>query len=257
MTNLALTVLTVLLFVGCDALVGAVPSAGPALAGREFWSTAIQGHALVPATRVALVFNQDGTLGASAGCNSMGGTWSLDGATLRVEIGQMTEMGCSDDRFAQDDWLIEWLAGDLTATTEGHGLILTGAGVTLNLIDREIAEPDRPLEGTTWVLSGLEQGVGDEGVVSSVPAGVKATVRIDGDQLAVDTGCNTGTASATVVGDRLTIGSLALTKRGCERDAADIERKMTDALQGTVRVEVDGPTLRLTGPDRGLMFVTD
>lgn len=136
MRHLSLAATAVLLLAACGAASTSISPTAEGLAGREFWSTAVAGHDLVRDTRVRLVFDQDGTLGASAGCNSMGGTWSLDGATLRVEIAQMTEMGCSDDRFAQDDWLIEWLADDLTATTEAEGLILTGAGVTLNLIDR-------------------------------------------------------------------------------------------------------------------------
>lgn len=258
MRHLTLTALAVLLLGACNVFAQAVPPTGPALAGREFWSTGMQGRALVPGTRVALTFDQDGTLGASAGCNSMGGTWSLDGTTLRAGIGQMTEMGCPDDRFAQDDWLIDWLSSGLKAMTEADGLILEGAGVTMTLLDRELADPDRPLAGTTWVLNGLEQGVGDAGVVSSVPSGVRATIRLDRDQLTVDTGCNTGAASASVNGDMLTIGPLALTKRGCERDAAEVERMMTEVLQGAVRVEVDGGILRLTGPDGGgLMFITD
>lgn len=144
MRHLTLTALAALLLAACTPLAHAVPPAGPALAGREFWSTAIQGRALVPGTRVALAFNQDGTLGAGAGCNSMGGTWSLDGTTLLVQIGQMTEMGCSDDRFVQDDWLIDWLASGLTATTAAGGLILEGGGDTMILLDREIADPNGP-----------------------------------------------------------------------------------------------------------------
>jgi heat shock protein HslJ len=96
----------------------------------------------------SLVFNADGTVGASAGCNAMGGTWSLDGTTLRVKIEQMTEMGCPDDRFAQDDWLIDWLAGELTVTLRGDELVLTGAGVTMTLLDRETADADPPAEGS-------------------------------------------------------------------------------------------------------------
>lgn len=135
MNHLTLTALAVLLLAACAPLAQAVPPAGPALAGREFRSTAVQGHDLVPDTQVRLVFNHDRTLAAGAGCNSMGGTWSLDGTTLRVAIAQMTEMGCPDDRFAQDDWLIDWLASGLTATLDGDELILTGAGVTMTLPD--------------------------------------------------------------------------------------------------------------------------
>lgn len=257
MRHLILLPIAMALLTACSAATPTISPSPGGLAGREFWSTAVQGRDLVPDTRVRLVFNQDGTVGAGAGCNSMGGTWSLDGTTLRVAIAQMTEMGCPDDRFSQDDWLVDWLAGGLTATLDGDELVLTGAGVTMTLLDRELADPDRPLEGTTWVLDGLEQGVGDEGVVSSVPMGVRATLRLDGDQLAVDTGCNTGAASASVDRDMLTIGPLALTKRGCERDPAEVERMMTAVLQSAVRVEVDGRTLHLTGPDGGLMFVTD
>ena len=143
-----MTALAVLLLAACNAFAQAVPPAGPGLGDREFWSTAIQGRALVPGTRVALTFNQDGTLGASAGCNSMGGTWSLDGTTLRVRIEQMTEMGCPDDRLAQDDWLTEWLAGGLSATLDDERLVLDGAGVTMTLLDREPADPEPAVQGS-------------------------------------------------------------------------------------------------------------
>ncbi len=86
---------------------------------------------------------------------------------------------------------------------------------------------------------------------------MRATLRLEDDKLAVDTGCNSGAASATVQGDMLTIGPLALTKRGCERDPAEVERLMTEVLLAAVRVEIHGPALRLIGRGGGLMFLAE
>jgi heat shock protein HslJ len=233
---------------------GVVPITADALAGRTFWSTVVVGRDLVAGTRVTLTFNQDGTIGASAGCNSMGGTWSVDGTTLRISIGQMTEMGCPDDRFAQDDWLGEFLASGLTATLNGDELVLDGAGVTMTLLDREVADPDQALEGTTWVLDGIQTGAGNDGTVSSVPSGVRAIISLDGGLLSVETGCNTGSAPATLDGSTLTIGPITTTLIGCEGDPATVERLMTQYLQGAVTVEIEGQALRLMGPAGGLSF---
>jgi heat shock protein HslJ len=254
MRHLTLAAIAVLLLGACGAAIQPSPAPAAGIAGREFWSTAVVGHDLVPDTRVRITFNQDGSIGASAGCNSMGGTWSVDGTTLTIKIGQMTEMGCPDDLFAQDDWLVEFLGSGLTATVNGDELTLTGGGVTMTLVDRKVADPDLPLEGTTWVLDGLEIGSGDAGTVSSVPEGIRATLKLDGGRLSVDTGCNTGGATATVAGRTLTIGALGLTKRGCEAAATDVERLMTSVLHGAVTVDIDGQALRLTGPAGGLMF---
>lgn len=149
MRYLILAASAVLLLAACGAASTSIPPTVEGLAGREFWSTAVAGHDLVRDTRVRLVFDQDGSLGASAGCNSMGGTWSLDGTTLHVEIAQMTEMACVDDRMAQDDWLIDWLAGGLTARLDAEGLVLAGNEVAMTLQDRDVADPDQPAAGTT------------------------------------------------------------------------------------------------------------
>jgi heat shock protein HslJ len=147
MRHLTLLAIAVAVVTACGTAAAITPTT-EGLAGRAFWSTAIQGRDLVPDTRVRLVFNADGSVGASAGCNSMGGTWSLDGTTLRIRIEQMTEMGCPDDRFAQDDWLIDWLSGELTVTLRGDELVLSGADVTMTLLDRETADADPPAEGS-------------------------------------------------------------------------------------------------------------
>jgi heat shock protein HslJ len=254
MRHLILAAIAVLLVSACDLLGPAIPPTQGGLGGREFWSTSVEGHDLVPDTRVTLRFGADGTLGGSAGCNIMSGTWALDGTTLVAAINAITEMGCDEPRMAQDEWVGAFLSSGLSAAIDADELVLTGAGVTMTLLDREVADPDQPLEGTTWVLDGVQTGAGDESAVSSVPAGLRSTMRLDAGQLAVDTGCNTGTASVGLEGDTLTIGPLALTKRGCAPDATELERIVTAVLQGAVQVEIDGRMLTVTGAGAGLMF---
>ena len=57
-------------------------------------------------------------------------------------------------------------------------MTLTKDGVTLTLTDSEVANPDRPLEGTTWAVNGL---IANE-AVSSMPAGRRGDARVQGRQ---------------------------------------------------------------------------
>jgi heat shock protein HslJ len=254
MRHLILAAFAATLLSACNLLTPAIPPNAAGLAGREFWSTSVEGHDLAPDTQVTLRFGADGTLGVNAGCNTMGGTWSLDGTTLVAQISSMTEMACEEPRMAQDEWVSGFLSGGLSAAIDADELVLTGDGVTMTLLDREIADPDQPFEGTTWVLDGIQTGVGDASAVSSVPVGLRSTIVFEGGQLAVDTGCNSGMARASLDGDTLTLGPLALTKRGCEPDATELERIVTSVLQGAVQVEIDGRVLTVTGAEAGLMF---
>ena len=90
----------------------------------------------------------------------------------------------------------------------------------MTLTDREVADPDRPLEGTRWVVDGIVSG----DAVSSIPAGVAATLTITDGQLQVETGCNRGHATVRVAGATLTVGPLALTKMACGPNATTVER---------------------------------
>jgi heat shock protein HslJ len=172
---------------------GVAPSA-PArtLDGHTYVSTAIQGANLVPGTQVRLTF-ADGNLNASGGCNMMGGTYSIQGDRLITSQTFMTEMACDDARQRQDDWLARFL-GNVTARLDGDTLTLTDGTIRLTLVDKEVATPDQPLEGTGWVLEGIESGDG----VSSMPAGVTASLIIEGGRLHLKSGCNTGGASVQV-----------------------------------------------------------
>ncbi len=221
-----------------------------ALAGRTFVSTAVEGYQLVDGTEIALTF--DGSnIGAAGGCNQMGSTWSLEGAVLVVPEPAMTAMACEPAALMdQDTWLAAVLTSRPTVALDGDTLTLTAEGTLVTLVDRETADPDRPLEGTTWNLEGVVAG----DTVSSLPAGAGTpTLRFEGGQLALDTGCNTGSGGYTVAGTDITIGPIATTRRACLDDAsADVEQAMLTVLTGTVASEIEADVLTLTNGANGL-----
>ena len=97
----------------------------PDLDGRTFLSVEVTGATLVPQTQVQLSF-KDGKVGASAGCNGMGGEYEVGGGTLKVDSLAMTEMGCDPPRHEQDTWLSQLLTGRPTIQLDGDTLVRDG-----------------------------------------------------------------------------------------------------------------------------------
>lgn len=218
---------------------GAVPAG---LDGRTFIVTQAEGRILVGGSEIRMTF-KDGQLSGSAGCNAMGGEYRTDGAKLTVGTVWMTEMACDEPLMAQEAWFSTFLSGGVTYALDGNTLTLAGGGVVLTAVDREVAQPDQPLEGPIWMVTGLVNG----GAVSSIPNGVVASLRFEGGEVAVETGCNKGSGPYAVDGDIITFGGIALTKMGCDADRASVEAAVTAVLRGRVGFVIDAGTLRLGG----------
>ncbi len=227
----------------------AAPSpAALSLDGRTFLSTAIEGKLLVPGTRVSLSFN-DGSLQANGGCNSMGGAYTIVGDRLVTTQLFMTEMACAEPRMQQDEWLARFIGG-ATIALAGDTLTLDDDSVQLTLLDREVATPDLPLEGTRWQLDGIVSGE----AVSSVPPGVTASILILDGNLEIATGCNTGGGAIQVDAEALTFGPIALTKMACEPGAMAVEAAVVGTLVGTLGYAIDADVLTMSGGASGLIL---
>lgn len=246
--------LTVVLISGCNP-VGAPTMT---LEGRTFLSSAVtQGgvdRPLVPGTQVRLQI-QDGNVGASAGCNSIGGTYRIDGDRFVFEGGSMTEMGCDEPRDEQDDWLAEFLGSRPAVTFDGDDIALAAGDTVIRLTDREVVDPDRPLVGPLWTVTSIRTG----DMMMAMADGAAATLRFTGDGGAeLATGCNQGSA---VVGDAgggaLRFSQIALTKRACIDVGADMEQAMLAVLRAeSVSWSIDAGNLTLNAGDRGLVLST-
>lgn len=223
------------------------------LDGRTFLSTGIvvadEPFALVDGTRIRLSF-ADGQVSAQAGCNTMFGSYRLDGTTLVVDGVGMTEMGCDPDRHAQDEWLGDLLAARPTLTLAGNDLSLTSGDTVVSLLDREVADPDLGLVGPLWTVEEIISG----DAVSSTPPGTTATLRFGADgTLEVNFGCNTGGGRYEVDGSTLRIFDLLQTEMACTDERGALEAAVGGVLSaGQLTWQVEASKLTLTAGDKGL-----
>lgn len=225
------------------------------LAGRTFLSTELDGHALVEGTQIALSF-QATSISASAGCNQLGGTMSIDSGTLVVGDMMQTEMGCEAALMEQDTWLGSLLQDRPTLSLDGDTLSVTSADSTVVLVDREVADPDLALVGTTWVVDGLIDG----DAISSVPQNTEASMIITDGRATLRTGCNTGSALVEVSDSTITFDPVEITAMACEPDAMRLEGAVTNALGGEVSYSIEAGRLTLLvvdddGVTRGLTMI--
>jgi heat shock protein HslJ len=225
------------------------------LDGRDFLSNGITDggapFSLVPGTRVRLGFT-DTNLTASAGCNTFGATYHVDGGRLRIEGGAMTEMGCDDARNKQDQWLFAFLGSKPAVTLAGTDLTLDSGQTMMRLVDRMIAEPDLNIVGPTWTVTSIIEGA----AVSSVPAGVTATLGFGNDGFVdVNTGCNRGRGSWATDGPGIAFREVILTKMACHGPAGAMESAVLAVInQGSVQASIRANVLTLQAGGRGLQL---
>ena len=230
-------------------------AASLSLKDREFLSNGITdggaAFALVPGTRVRLGFTAT-NLTASAGCNTFGATYQIEGGRLVIDGGAMTEMGCDEPRNTQDQWLFAFLGSKPGATLAGNDLTLDNGRTIMRLVDRTIAEPDLNIVGPTWTVTSIVDG----DVVSSVPAGATATLVFGNDgSVTVNAGCNRGRGSWAAQGAGITFHEIALTKMACEGAARALETAVLAVLDaGSVQASIRANVLTLQAGARGLQL---
>jgi heat shock protein HslJ len=253
-TRLALTGLLALLLTGACGDPSTTARAGQRSNdpwGRDFLSTAVtekgQDRPLVAGTRIRLGFTDDGRLVAGAGCNTMGGQAEVRDGRLVVAEMATTEMGCDPDRHAQDEWLGRFLSSGPRFRLVGSEMTLSGDETELRLADREVADPDRPLRGTRWVVDTVIDGE----AASSVPEGADAHIILNPDKgFGGSTGCNQmgGTAAVDEDGGTITFSDVIATKMACEDDRMALEKAVLSVLDGKVTYKLKADRLTLSHP---------
>jgi heat shock protein HslJ len=223
--------------------------------GRTFVSIVVKDgedvHPLVPGTDIRVSFNGN-QISVQAGCNHYGGTYHLDGDTLVVEGGAMTEMGCDAPRHAQDDWAFGLIGSGPTLALSGDDLVITAGQTIIQMKDRDVVEPDQPLAGPTWVLNSIITG----DAVSSVPADIVATIKLNADgTVDIQPGCNSGGGTYTVDADTIDFKDLILTRMACMGGGSEVEAAVMSVLDADgITFAIESSSLTLSAGDLGLVF---
>ncbi|BCK56391.1 META domain-containing protein [Nocardia wallacei] len=226
---------------------------GPTPMGRSFVSTRVEGTPIPGGGPLRLTF-ADGRVSATSGCNTGSGPVAFDGDVLRVSGMATTLMACPDDRSGADSWQTALLQSGPRWRLSGDTLTLTGDDLTVTLLDKKVAEPDRPLTGTTWIVTALLRPEGQVRSQALDDARPTLTIAPDG-QVTGTAGCNRMTGSADIAGSDVTF-RIGTTRMACPTEVMEVERQVLEVLDGKTTATVDAATLTLRNPgnNTGLML---
>ena len=267
---IGLPVATLIALTGCGSDELASGRDGEVVVEGEYVATEVlengQPKELVDGTTIRLVFSAVG-LTASAGCNTIGGDYTVDDGVLQMAATSMTEMGCGPQRHAQDEWLVEVLSSRPMLEPFDAGFVLRSETVVMRFTSEDLVDPDVMLLGTTWVVDGYVEGSGPDGSTSSAPDDTARVVFDPNGFVTGHDGCNgfgfggtggppTDGLRYEVTGSQITFsGSPVSTQIACP--GIDTYRFWT-ALDGTIKWDIDGSRLTLiNGQDRGITLRAD
>ncbi|MGV8907970.1 MAG: META domain-containing protein [Propionicimonas sp.] len=235
----------------CSSPTPAAP-AGPTLDGTSWVVTAINQKPTLADHQPTITFAGDRAAGL-ASCNQFSAGFSQTASTVKVTQGATTAMACTPEAvMTQEQAFSAALAATAAVRAAGGGAELLDASgkVVMSLQPAPVVAP-KPLEGTTWQLSGI---IANEAVSSPI-AGTTVTMQISGGQLS-GKACNTFRGDATVAGSSFTAGPLMSTKMACPNAAENAqETAVLTILQTASTYAISGNTLTFNAEDgTGLEF---
>jgi heat shock protein HslJ len=253
------TIVPVLFLLGVTTACGNDDDSSPTtakLVDREFLLHEAKGYKPVESTVIRLSFSET-ELRFSAGCNGYFGSYKIDEASIVVDGMGSTEMGCSTERHAQDEWLANFFMSKPTFALNGDKLTVTSKDATLVFLDREVADPDRSLTGRSWKVDTLLTADAASSIATNFEE--PSVYFEDSGNVRVETGCNTGVGKFKVSGGDLTLSDMSFTESKCQDTAASrLIEHLTEVLaDGIVTYSIEAARLTLKRGQVGIMASTE
>lgn len=225
------------------------PTEKSALSGRAFFAVSAEGFELPEGSELQLAFDGLGVR-MSGGCNSGSADYDIEDGVLIVDSMATTEMACEQALMDLDANVAALLAAKPTIRLVGDDLTITSAGTVLRMKDASVENPDRPIEGTLWVVTSVLQGDTATGGFD----GSNATVQFVDGTARVFAGCNRGSGPATIGATAIDFGPIGMTKMACPQPQMELEMSVMIVLQGSVTYRIEDDQLTLLNGDRGLQL---
>lgn len=197
----------------CGSDVRNAAGEGPAANGPQgtYLLTESVGFEPVAQSTVRVAFVDD-EFGFSAGCNAHGGPYKVVDGKLVTNGLDSTSIDCDLGLQDQEQWLVQFFMSRPTLSVDGYVLTIAGEEATLTFLDREVADPDRPLVGTSWHIDSLFEGefaTGGEGHQADLIFNEDSTFTVEGP-------CNVISGTFEHGEGTITVGQSITTDASCE-----------------------------------------
>jgi heat shock protein HslJ len=198
---------------------------------------------------VTAVFDEDGTLSGSGGCNRFSTSYTTDGSNIVISDAiASTMMACDEEIMQQETAFLATLPNAATYTIERDRLELRAADGAL--VASFVAQVPPPLTGATWMLTDININNGVTGA-----AGEATAVFSEDGYLSGFTGCNNYRTTFTQDGTALAISpEIISTRMACPEGAlSEQEAAFLTVLPQTATYQISGGRLELRDANGALL----
>lgn len=206
--------------------------------------------AVIEDSEVTIVFEEDGQVNGSGGCNSFGSTYEVDGDTIAFALIISTKMACADAGIMEQ----EQAYFDALQAAKRYEMLSGQLIIEYGDEQRLVFAPLLGLRDAQWQLVSY----GDVDGLTSVIEGSLVTIEFDEENnVAGAGGCNSYAGNYETNVDAISIGQIVSTEIACLDDALMTqERAYYEALQAAVRYEISGEQLIIEyGEGQQLVFM--
>ena len=218
--------------------------------GMDFQLESAEGYELV-AEGARIAFHEGSEFSFSAGCNSLGGTFSVSEDVFTLGEAYSTMIGCDTELMEEDDWFTSFFQSSPTISFDGERMTFTGTEATLIFLDSEIATPDQELVGPIWQIDTFIDGemASAYNLVESPTLSFSADGRVD-----IFGGCNGGGGLYEVGDDgAISFSDLMSTYLECDVLTMGAEYHIFSVLgESGLTFEIDANRLTIMGASLGI-----